>query len=89
MTAPLRVRKRPVIVEAMPYTGDNAAAIVKWVGDDAYETLRGELVIRTLEGDHVATPGDYVLRGVEGEHYPVKPSIFQATYEVLPDGGGE
>lgn len=87
MTAPLRVRKRPVTVEAMPYTGDNAADIVRWAGNDAYETLSGELVIRTLEGDHIATPGDYVIRGVEGEHYPVKPSIFEATYEVIPVGG--
>src|SRR5690606_25662386 len=38
--------------------------------------------------DHIATPGDYVIRGVEGEHYPVKPSILEATSDVIPVGGG-
>ena len=45
-----------------------------------------EEVIRTLEGDHLALVGDYVIRGVEGEEYPCKPGIFDQTYEVLPPG---
>jgi len=42
----------------------------------------GELVIRTLEGDMRATYGDYIIKGVQGEFYPCKPDIFEATYEV-------
>lgn len=83
MTGPIRVRKRPVEVDAYQYTGDNADRIVAWVGPDAYTTLDGELIIGTLEGDHKAAPGDWVLRGVEGEHYPCKPSIFAATYDQV------
>ena len=38
-------------------------------------------VIHTLEGDMTARPGDYIIEGVKGELYPVKPDIFEATYE--------
>jgi hypothetical protein len=37
--------------------------------------------IDTLEGGHVVCPGDFVITGVKGEHYPCKPDIFAATYE--------
>ena len=35
----------------------------------------------TVEGDHTALPGDWIIRGVKGEFYPCKPDIFAATYE--------
>jgi hypothetical protein len=40
------------------------------------------LTIRTLEGDHLASAGDWIIRGVKGEFYPCKPDIFAATYET-------
>lgn len=43
------------------------------------------LVIPTLEGDHVATLGDYIIRGVHGELYPCKSDIFKETYEPAED----
>ena len=42
-----------------------------------------ELTIPTLEGDHTAKHGDYIIKGVAGEFYPCKPEIFAATYEVI------
>lgn len=36
--------------------------------------------IHTLEGTMKVTPGDWIVTGVEGERYPVKDSIFRATY---------
>ena len=39
------------------------------------------LKISTLEGDHIVSPGDWVIKGVAGEFYPCKPDIFAATYE--------
>jgi hypothetical protein len=48
-----------------------------------------EWEIRTLEDGndgralHVATPGDWIIRGVKGELYPCKPDIFAATYEKI------
>jgi hypothetical protein len=38
--------------------------------------------IDTLEGGHIVCPGDWVITGVQGEHYPCKPDIFAATYEA-------
>lgn len=43
----------------------------------------GLMAIRTLEGDMKVSPGDYVIRGVQGEFYPCKPDIFEATYEPV------
>ncbi len=41
----------------------------------------GRMVIATLEGGHWVTPGDWVIRGVQGEFYPCKSDVFEATYE--------
>lgn len=43
----------------------------------------GFLVIATLEGQMQAKPGDWIIRGVQGEFYPCKPDIFSETYELL------
>jgi hypothetical protein len=42
-----------------------------------------ELIIETLEGNMVAKPGDFIIRGVRGELYPCKPDIFNDTYEKV------
>ena len=39
------------------------------------------LLIPTLEGVHLANPGDWIIKGVQGELYPCKPDIFEATYD--------
>jgi hypothetical protein len=41
--------------------------------------------IDTLEGGHIVCPGDYVITGVQGEHYPCKPGIFAQTYDTVTD----
>ncbi|WP_226639253.1 PGDYG domain-containing protein [Priestia flexa] len=47
---------------------------------EAYQTKKKQ-VIKTLEGDMIASPGDWIVTGIKGEKYPVKPEIFQKTYE--------
>lgn len=42
-----------------------------------------ELYIKTLEGEHHVSVNDFVIRGVQGELYPCKPDIFEATYEAV------
>ena len=44
-----------------------------------------ELCIGTLEGVHRVTFGDFIIQGVQGELYPCKPDIFEATYEEVDD----
>ena len=41
------------------------------------------LIIPTLEGDHEARPGDWIIMGIKGEIYPCKPDIFEQTYEAV------
>lgn len=43
--------------------------------------------IETLEGGHIVCPGDWIITGVKGEHYPCKADIFNATYEPADEGG--
>ena len=39
----------------------------------------------TLEGWHIVCPGDYIIKGVNGEFYPCKPDIFEKTYDIISD----
>ena len=42
-------------------------------------------VVGTLEGQHIVEPGDWIITGVKGEHYPCKPDIFAMTYDQVTD----
>lgn len=86
MTGPIRVRKRPVVVEAFPYDGTNGDDIVTWAQPAATVDLAGDLVITTFEGNHVAAPGDIVMRGTRGEFYPIKPQVYADVYEPAGEG---
>lgn len=95
-----KYRKKPVVVEAVRWTGSNLEEIRNFVGSDLIEecvelfdikrTLKEMLVdiaIDTLEGTMRVDYGDYIIKGVKGEFYPCKPDIFLATYEeVIEDG---
>jgi hypothetical protein len=79
-----KYRKKPVVIEAQRWAGDNAAEIVNWASG-AVMYIGGVLGIQTLEGTMTASIGDYVICGVQGEFYPCKPDIFKATYEAVED----
>ncbi len=80
-----RYRKIPVVIEAFQFDGHNYPELSSWMGDGAInmqspaDTLT--MHIETLEGTMRADPGDWIIRGVEGEFYPCKPDIFAKTYE--------
>lgn len=74
--------KKPVIVEAVKYTGQNKNEIESFVGKELTQRLDGSLQIETLEGIMCASVGDYVIKGVSGEFYPCKPIIFNKTYDL-------
>ena len=75
-------RKKPVVVEAVQWTGENHAEMCEFIDPEVFEIKPKEgLIIHTLEGDHHASPGDYIIKGVNGEFYPCKPDIFAKTYE--------
>lgn len=79
---PKRYRKKPVQVEAILVTKENALDVLKWSGGK-YTCLDGRPKIETLEGIMNANFGDYVIKGVNGEFYPCKPDIFEKTYELV------
>jgi hypothetical protein len=92
-----RFRKKPIVVEAICWTGDNLREIIdftglhpsaaRWSWDEYEAVVRDEgLKIFTLEGPHIASAGDWIVRGVKGEFYPVKPDIFATTYSPVSEG---
>lgn len=57
------------------------------VGQDAPSVFIADytlgVLIPTLEGLMLAREHDWIIRGVQGELYPCKPDIFEATYEPV------
>jgi len=93
----MRYRKKPVIIDAVQWTGENRRdmfvhltgktdSYIEASGKNFYvdhNKVEGGLIIKTLEGEHLATIGDYIIKGVHGEFYPCKPDIFEETYEPV------
>jgi hypothetical protein len=80
-----RYRKKPVVIDAVQWTGRNGNVVGTFLEDGgARWGAHGDgIAIFTLEGEMLASPGDYIIRGVQGEFYPCKPDIFEATYEEM------
>jgi hypothetical protein len=76
-------RKKPVVIEAIQFTGANTVEIAGLLGWDysGGSEYSDSVVIETLEGDMTANVGDWVIRGVAGEGYPCKDDVFRLTYE--------
>lgn len=78
-------RKKPVVIEARQ-TGqdyDEDCDILGWCGGHPLKESECLFYIDTLEGAHYVRPGDWVIKGVQGEFYPCKPDIFEQTYEPV------
>lgn len=86
-----KFRKRPVEIEAVRFGGSttDVSAIQHWMegGEYVKPGLRTAdvrtLDIETLEGTMKAQPGDWIIKGVQGEFYPCRGDIFRATYEEI------
>lgn len=89
----MKYRKKPVVVEAIQFTGepDNLAMISEFSGADIavswIDPITPKIVVKTLEGTLQARSGDYIIKGVHGEFYPCKPDIFKETYEPVEGTG--
>ena len=89
----MKYRKKPVVIEAFKFDG----YFIGFVGEPyaplwAFEGLhtgvliiesQGDLYVNTLEGKMLVSIGDYIIKGIQGELYPCKPDIFEATYELV------
>ena len=84
-----KYRKKPVVIDAWQFTKKNykerapqfirqAKSVELW-SQYGGDVIGGE--IKTLEGVMTISENDYIIKGVQGEFYPCKPDIFEATYE--------
>lgn len=78
-------RKKPVIIEAVQWPCDHPA--VQYCDCATKPGMArsncGYPFIQTLEGPLRVSIGDWIITGVNGEHYPCKPDIFAKTYEAV------
>ena len=92
----MKFRKKPVVIEAVQFTYDERGmlAVKEFCGSalgnvrkERHPNAKAEAEIGTLEDgvtlkvQHIATEGDWIIRGVQGEYYACKPDIFEQTYE--------
>lgn len=81
-------RKKPVVIEAIQLEDLEVSTLMSiqhlvGLGKDVFEVKEDGLLIKTLEGNMKASIGDWIIKGVQGEFYPCKPDIFEATYEKV------
>ena len=83
-----KYRKKPVVIEAMEFTNETKYQVYNFVTCNKSASFDGgtsnpTLKIQTLEGVMTAKVGDWIIKGDQGEFYPVKSDIFEDTYELV------
>lgn len=90
----MKYRKKPVVIEAYQWFYDDCESYPNWIHEALYKKSdepgymyylhsSEQWKIVTLEGVHIVSDGDYIIKGVKGEIYPCKPDIFEMTYEKV------
>lgn len=87
-----KYRKKPVVIEALQFLdeGERIQELSKFVDDQVLvvtykDKENPKIILQTLEGVVFASVGDYIVKGVDGEFYPCKPTIFEQTYEEVTE----
>jgi hypothetical protein len=85
-----KYRKKPVIIEAIQWDGtwETSFDVIQFCEGNAFrrsdiDNKREYLYIKTLEGEHIVSPRDFIIKGIKCEFYPCKPDIFELTYEEV------
>lgn len=93
----MKYKKKPVVIEAIQWNGNNIHDIYEFTGNKAMLSTNSiyrpqghlpkdyNLYIETLEGLMKANVGDYIIKGINGEFYPCKQFIFLETYELVEE----
>lgn len=81
-----KYRKKPVVIGAIQWVGTESSfneilSEFKEIEVVSRDSNGRSFVIKTLEGQYIASCGDFIIKGVAGEFYPCKPDVFIATYE--------
>jgi hypothetical protein len=86
----MKYRKKPIVIEAhkFPFDPEVPCAWYEALTVETKNVGKNETVysskffVKTLEGNHEVSQGDFVIKGIKGEFYPCKPDIFEMTYEA-------
>ncbi len=75
-----KYRRKPIVVDAVQWfkDGDHPA-----VGLCQHFYRGDSFWIVVQEKPVEVSPGDWIITGVNGEHYPCKPDVFEKTYEKV------
>jgi len=80
----MNYRKKPVVIEAVKWNGNNFRnEILDFIPSARLNNAQQAVYIDTLEGTMRADKDDWIIKGIKGEFYPCKPDIFEATYELV------
>lgn len=89
----MKAQKKPVIIDYFEYDG-NSDSLQIWLNefgdkvDDKFICRQDlewdDLQVKTLEGiSYFVTKEDVIIRGISGEYYPIKKTIFDITYDRI------
>lgn len=93
----MKYKTRPCEIDAVEWNGGNHREMYVFLTGDVdgyvqpsganfyidHDKVIGGLVIKTLEGERIASIGDYIIKGLRGEFYPCKPDEFVKKYELI------
>lgn len=83
----MKFRKKPVVIDAVQFFSKDKSTQINVCFGTPNPTVNPNLVdkywVSTLEGALMVSEGDWIITGVKGEHYPCKPDIFEATYDLV------
>jgi hypothetical protein len=97
----MKFRRKPVTVDAVQFTNpdgplpegirrEEARWAGSWSDQSFFNKKYGSIYkffVDTLEGPLEIKVGDWIVTGIVGERFPVKPDIFVQTYEPIEDKG--
>lgn len=85
-----RYKTKPCEIEAIEFIRESYIDVINFTDNKAKDLIVENCIdgkayckIETLEGDMMATEGDFIIKGLRGEFYPCKPDVFKKKYEVI------
>ncbi|GAA0704793.1 hypothetical protein GCM10010193_69740 [Kitasatospora atroaurantiaca] len=92
---PGRFRKRPVVIDAIQWTGGNLAEVIAFTGPAVFDVIEPtdriedpEQTAQVYDELHSTWVGVYtghwIIKGIRGEFYPCAEDVFAVTYEPVP-----
>lgn len=92
-----KFRKRPIVIEAVRWVGCNADEVKSFAGEffdvltklDRANCDDPDATAQVFDILHctwvLVFDGDWIIRGVQGEFYPCRHEVFEATYERVTE----